>query len=105
MRVEIDIAAQEVSFRRRQEADLPTLAALYVQLMASHDVHYTTQMAAEKLAKAIAAYRAQRWDEAESLFRSMPETKISKLYLERIEHFRTSPPPADWDGVFVFTTK
>jgi len=25
-----------------------------------------------------------------------PETKLYKLYLERIAHFRTSPPPADW---------
>ena len=34
-----------------------------------------------------------------------PKTKLYKLYLERIAHFRRSPPPADWDGVFVFTTK
>ena len=60
---------------------------------------------AEQLAKAIAAYRGQRWDEAENLFHAMTPTKISKLYLERIEHFRSNPPPADWDGVFVFTTK
>ena len=27
------------------------------------------------------------------------------IYLARIAHFREAPPPADWDGVFVYTTK
>jgi adenylate cyclase len=27
------------------------------------------------------------------------------VYLERIAHFRAEPPPTDWDGVFVYTTK
>ncbi len=63
----------------------------------------------DRLHKALEAYRAQRWDEAENLLRNLsyasPESKLYKLYLERIAHFRQNPPPADWDGVFVFTTK
>ena len=27
------------------------------------------------------------------------------LYEERIELFKTDPPPQDWDGVFVATSK
>ncbi len=29
----------------------------------------------------------------------------SKVYLARCKHYITSPPPEDWDGVFVMTTK
>ena len=63
----------------------------------------------DRFHRALEAYRAQRWDEAENLMKNLayasPKTKLYKLYLERIAHFRRSPPPADWDGVFVFTTK
>ena len=34
-----------------------------------------------------------------------PEDGPSKLYLERCDHYIESPPPEDWDGVFVMTTK
>jgi len=34
-----------------------------------------------------------------------PEDGPSKVYLERCEHLIESPPPEDWDGVFVMTTK
>ena len=27
------------------------------------------------------------------------------MYRERIDEYRENPPPADWDGVFVATTK
>ncbi|HEX4944863.1 MAG TPA: adenylate/guanylate cyclase domain-containing protein [Usitatibacteraceae bacterium] len=63
----------------------------------------------ERFHKALEAYRAQRWDDAEKMLKNLayaaPEMKLYKLYLERVAHFRASPPPANWDGVFVFTTK
>ena len=63
----------------------------------------------DRFHKALEAYRKQRWDDAEKLLKNLayaaPETKLYKLYLERLAHFRRSPPPANWDGVFVFTTK
>ena len=34
-----------------------------------------------------------------------PEDQTSKLYIERCQNFITTPPPDDWDGVFVMTTK
>ena len=27
------------------------------------------------------------------------------FYIERMKFFRASPPPDDWDGVFIFETK
>lgn len=57
---------------------------------------------------AFARYQAQDWNAAEvaldSLNARAPRT-LYTIYLERIAHFRTAPPPADWDGVFVYTTK
>ena len=34
-----------------------------------------------------------------------PSGYIYQLYLERIAHYIAEPPPADWDGVYTFTTK
>ena len=54
-------------------------------------------------------YRQQEWDQAElrlsDLQRRSPENALYGIYAERIAYFRNNPPPADWDGVFVFQTK
>jgi adenylate cyclase len=54
-------------------------------------------------------YRIQEWDEGEQILRELlqdePECFLYNLYLERIAHFRESPPGEDWDGVFTFQTK
>jgi adenylate cyclase len=70
----------------------------FQDLLATHD-----QMLAD--------YRAKRWDQAEAAIvrcRSLAGDDLSglyDLYAERIAEFRQSPPPADWDGVYVATTK
>jgi adenylate cyclase len=59
--------------------------------------------------KARRAYRAQKWDEVEmdlfNLQRMSPESKLYKLYFERIKQCRIDPPGPDWDGVTAFKTK
>ena len=55
-------------------------------------------------------YRAQDWDAAEAMSHELRDyegapTVLYDLYLERIEVYREDPPPADWDGVFVATSK
>jgi class 3 adenylate cyclase/CHASE3 domain sensor protein len=64
---------------------------------------------AAKFANGLHAYRDQNWDLAESAFNlylnAHPEDAASKVYLERIEHLRTSSLGRDWDGVWVFETK
>jgi adenylate cyclase len=63
----------------------------------------------DRFHKVIDLYRKQRWDEAEALLKNLayadPDSKVYKIYLGRIAHFRANPPPANWDGVFVYTTK
>jgi adenylate cyclase len=57
------------------------------------------------------AYYGQDWDAAEARLaecRTLTNGEIPELYDlydERIAEFRENPPPEDWDGVFVATTK
>jgi adenylate cyclase len=54
-------------------------------------------------------YHAREWEEAlehlHELLELKPESKLFKLYMERIVHYWQEPPPADWDGVYTHTTK
>jgi adenylate cyclase len=60
----------------------------------------------------LAAYRSQKWDEAEALIQELRvigepfhlET-LCEMYESRIAAYRIEPPPADWDGVFIATSK
>jgi len=59
--------------------------------------------------RALEHFRNRNWDMAEvqllNLQKRVPGRRLHALYLERIEAFRKSPPPADWDGVCTFTSK
>jgi adenylate cyclase len=59
--------------------------------------------------KVLRAYRKQEWEKVElqlfSLQKMYPETKLYKVYAERVEYFRNNSPGPEWDGVFVFKTK
>ncbi|MES3006272.1 MAG: adenylate/guanylate cyclase domain-containing protein [Pseudomonadota bacterium] len=64
-------------------------------------------------ARALQAYRARLWDEAQALFdelsHALPEEKravsLYSIYLERIEELRARRLPPDWDAVFTFDKK
>lgn len=65
-------------------------------------------MAAEFTA-ALQVYRTRNWDLAERLFSqllaSCDNEVLLKVFLERINHFQSSPPPDSWVGVYVFDKK
>jgi len=54
-------------------------------------------------------YRERRWSEGINAFREAlalnPADYPSSMYLQRCEHLKNSPPPADWDGVWKMETK
>jgi adenylate cyclase len=58
---------------------------------------------------ALAAYQAQKWDAAEQklleLCARFGEDGPAQALLDREKDFRAHPPAADWDGVYVSTTK
>jgi adenylate cyclase len=68
----------------------------------------------------ITAYRGQQWDQATDLIVTCRDLAkqtngeahglaglnvLYDLYDERIAAYRADPPGADWDGVFVATSK
>ena len=58
--------------------------------------------------KGLAAYRKQSWDKAEEMFQLCNEKyqdMPSVVFLDRISHFKTNPPPKKWDGVFEMKVK
>ncbi|MDD5755270.1 MAG: adenylate/guanylate cyclase domain-containing protein, partial [Methylococcales bacterium] len=59
--------------------------------------------------QALVDYRQQLWDKSETAFHQLhdlkPDDKLYKIYLERIEHYRETPPEENWDGAFTHTSK
>lgn len=57
----------------------------------------------------LADYRARRFAEAREQFLAAmaqgPEDRLCGLYLERTERFLAEPPPAEWDGVDIASSK
>jgi adenylate cyclase len=57
----------------------------------------------------IKLYRSRQWAEAERVFGNaaeiVPDDGPTQVYLGRIAELAESPPPANWDGVFVARTK
>jgi adenylate cyclase len=58
---------------------------------------------------ALRLYREKRFAEAKGeflrLLNLLPEDPPSRLYVARCEQFLRTPPPPDWDGVYVMTSK
>lgn len=58
----------------------------------------------------LAAYRAQRWDEAGKLLaelraREGANQTLYDMYAERIAEYQANPPGPEWDGVYVASSK
>jgi adenylate cyclase len=57
-------------------------------------------------AEGLAAFRNRSWDQAERHFHSIASNDPpSRMYANRCRLYKTSPPPEDWDGVFVQKVK
>jgi len=69
----------------------------------------TTLAELDKFHRALEWYRKQRWNEAEEAMKNLrfaaPDSKLYKLYLKRIEHFRANTPGPAWNGLWVWTSK
>jgi adenylate cyclase len=56
-----------------------------------------------------AQYRDSRWDGAIDSFgkclKLNPGDRLSQIYIERCQLLKETPPPADWQGVWVMTSK
>jgi adenylate cyclase len=67
------------------------------------------QRAVVQFNEGIRCYRGQRWNDAIACFQEVlslnPDDRPSKVFVERAEIFRQTPPSPDWDGVWVMTEK
>ncbi len=85
-----------------------TPVAIYEPLGPKDGLDETLRQQAAEFEAAYAAYQKQDWTAAEAALQALNASAprpLYDIYLERIAHFREVPPPADWDGVFVYTTK
>jgi adenylate cyclase len=68
--------------------------------------------------KGLESYEKKNWDEAIGYFNQSKKLEIyrfsdeiktkttpSDVYIERCQQFKETPPPVDWDGVYVLTKK
>jgi adenylate cyclase len=82
--------------------------AVYEVLSRAGQLDPAKASALETFQQAIRLYRARRWAEAAALFRDLKERMDdgpSALYLRRSLALLESPPPAEWDGVYVAQSK
>jgi adenylate cyclase len=58
---------------------------------------------------AVELYRSQQWTASAAAFKELcarfPGFRLGEIYLERATRLASSPPPADWDGVYAHATK
>ncbi|MDR1972609.1 MAG: CHASE2 domain-containing protein [Treponema sp.] len=77
--------------------------ALYEVLDMADTAPPETRRLAELFNGAMDAYAGRDWTAAEAAFETVlnhdPSDKAAKLYLDRCAEYRSSPPPAAWDGV------
>jgi adenylate cyclase len=63
-------------------------------------------------ARMLASYRKQQWDDAKALIDRCRKVAngfgvdgLYDMYIERMEAYRSDPPPADWNGVYEAESK
>jgi len=82
---------------------------IYTILGRNGEVPEKRLLAKEAFEKGLELYKAQRWDEAVSMFSLAaerdPGLKVAGIYIERCQDLKESPPGPDWDGVYVMKTK
>ena len=101
-----DIAFMQVDKVRVKGKTQPV--TIYEPLGVASEVAPDRLAAAQQFEAALADCQARRWDAAQAKLLELNGKnpgKLYELYLERVAHLRTEPLPADWDGVFTYTTK
>jgi adenylate cyclase len=82
---------------------------MYEVLAMSKDVREKDQRLVSAFEAALDAYFARDFDDAiqkaETILASYPDDGPSKTLITRSKFWKENPPPADWDGTWVFTKK
>ncbi|HHT0593706.1 TPA: CHASE2 domain-containing protein [Legionella anisa] len=82
---------------------------IYQPLGKVSDVSEEVLTQLEEYHKALEAYYAQNWSSAEKKFAMLktkfPDVYLYQLYLERVKAFMETPPPENWDGIYMHQHK
>ena len=102
-----DIAFREIDRVRVKGKDLPI--GIFEPLGLSNSVSKDFQEELKLWQQFIKAYRAQSWDQADTLLinlrRMSPTTALYDIYEQRVALLRQDPPGDGWDGVTKFESK
>ncbi|MDD4928474.1 MAG: adenylate/guanylate cyclase domain-containing protein [Gallionella sp.] len=102
-----DFVYRELDYVRVKGKDKPV--AIYEPIGLKDEVSASMQDEVALFHEVRRLYLAQEWGRARlqlmNLQAMSPDTHLYGIYAERVDHFIKNPPPADWDGVFVFQTK
>ena len=83
--------------------------AIFEPIALDKDIDAAARAELARWHEALAAVRAQRWDEALVILAELqqlsPQRGLYRLYTERIAYYRDYPPGENWDGVTTFETK
>lgn len=97
-----------------REIDLMTVKGkakpvrIYEMLREKDEVNAALSSLVKGFEAGLAAYRAQDWATATDFFKKIVadyKDETSSVFLARIAHFKRTPPPQDWDGVFNLSEK
>lgn len=83
--------------------------AIYQPIGRVGEVSRETEQELVQYQDCLQLYRQRQWNDAiecfTRLYRNNPDDGLYRLYLERLESFKVSPPPNGWNGVFAFNQK
>lgn len=101
------IEARELDFLRVEGKKQPI--RVFELSAEKGDLPPATREAFAIFSDALRLYRERRFSEARAEFLRvtllLPNDRPSNLYIDRCDQFMRTPPPPDWDGVFVMTSK
>lgn len=104
--VKNDFTCREIDWVRVKGKNKPV--KIY-ELVCEGTAHVEVKNMLQHFNKGFELYHQKMWTEAIEQFNLslnyIPEDVPSKLYISRCESFIKQPPPEDWDGVYVMTTK
>ena len=82
---------------------------LYEIMGRKGEVDAQTMQGVSVFQQGLELYRQKKWDAAIQTFQKsltiIPNDPPSKTFIQRCEEFKATPPPAEWDGVFVASSK
>lgn len=106
-RVKDKLVARELDLLRVKGKAVPI--KVYELIGRRNEVSSLVTGALDQYHKALSVYRSRKFQEAKAafqvVFQGIPNDPPTQEYLRRVESYLASPPPENWDGVHVMTTK